>query len=54
VVELKKPRRPAPEDKGNRLSPEELGRLAKQLAAAKDPKKAVRLKERLARGFYGN
>ena len=41
------------EGKGNRLSPEELGLLAKQLAAASDPIEAARLKERLARGFYG-
>jgi hypothetical protein len=39
--------------KGNRLSPEELGLLAEQLAAASDPVEAARLKERLTRGFYG-
>ena len=39
--------------KGNRLSPEELGELAEQLAACSDPAEAARLKERLTRGFYG-
>jgi hypothetical protein len=37
----------------SRLSPEELGLLAKRLAAASDPVEAARLKERLTRGFYG-
>jgi hypothetical protein len=41
------------EGKGNRLSPQELGLLAKQLASASDPAEAARLKERLMRGFYG-
>jgi len=41
------------EGKGNRLSPEELGLLAKELAAASDPVDAARIKERLTRGFYG-
>ena len=41
------------EGKGNRLSPEELGLLAKALAAASDPIEAARIKERLTRGFYG-
>jgi len=41
------------EGKGNRLSPEELGLLAKQLARASNPVEAARLKERLTRGFYG-
>ena len=41
------------EGKGNRLSPEELGLLAKQLAAARDSAEAARIKERLTRGFYG-
>jgi hypothetical protein len=39
--------------KGNRLGPEELGLLAKQLAGASDPVEAARIKERLTRGFYG-
>lgn len=41
------------EGKGNRLSPKELGLLAKRLAAASDPIEAARIKERLTRGFYG-
>jgi hypothetical protein len=41
------------EGKGNRLSPEELGLLSKQLAVASDPVAAAKLKERLTRGFYG-
>jgi hypothetical protein len=39
--------------KGNRLSPDELGSLAEQLAAAANPAEAARIKERLTRGFYG-
>ena len=41
------------EGKGHRLSPEELGVLAKALAAASDATDAARIKERLTRGFYG-
>lgn len=41
------------EGKGNLLSPEELGILAKQLASASEPIEAARIKERLTRGFYG-
>jgi len=41
------------EGKGNRLGPEELGLLAKRLAAASDAIEAARIKERLTRGFYG-
>lgn len=41
------------ERKGNRLSPEELGLLAKELAAAPNPAEAARIRERLTRGFYG-
>ena len=41
------------EGKGNRLGPEELGRLAKRLAAASNPVEAAQIKERLTRGFYG-
>ncbi len=41
------------EGKGNRLSPEELGLLSKELASAVDPSEAARIKERLTRGFYG-
>ncbi len=41
------------EGKGNRLGPEELGLLAKRLAASSNPTEAARIKERLTRGFYG-
>ena len=41
------------EGKGNRLTSEELGLLAKQLASASDPIDAARVKERITRGFYG-
>lgn len=41
------------EGKGQQLSPEELGALAKRLAAATDTKEAARLRERITRGFYG-
>ena len=41
------------EGRGNRLSPEELGLLAEQLAAAPDAASAARVRERLTRGFYG-
>ena len=41
------------EGKGNRLSPEELGLLAKELASAPDAIGAARIKERLTRGYYG-
>jgi len=35
------------------LSPEELGRLAKQMVEAKEPVEADRLQEEIVRGFYG-
>jgi hypothetical protein len=41
------------EGKASRLGPKELGRLAKELASSSDEAHAARLKERLARGFYG-
>src|SRR5262249_3532746 len=41
------------EGKGNRLSPEELGLLAKRLAGASNPIEAARIRERITRGFYG-
>jgi hypothetical protein len=41
------------EGRGNRLNPEELGLLAKDLAAAPDAAEAARIRERLTRGFYG-
>jgi hypothetical protein len=41
------------EGKGARLGPDELGLLAKQLAGARTPVEAARIRERLTRGFYG-
>ena len=52
-VSLETPELASLEGKGNRLTPEELGLLAKRLAAAKDSSEAARLRERIARGFYG-
>jgi hypothetical protein len=37
-----------------RLSPKELGLLAKRLASARDAREAARIKERITRGFYGH
>jgi hypothetical protein len=37
-----------------RLSPEELGPLAKKLMNAENPKAAARLRESITRGFYGS
>jgi len=42
------------EGRGQALSSRELGLLAKKLAGARDPVEAARLKERIARGFYGS
>jgi hypothetical protein len=39
--------------KGIRLGPDELGFLAKRLAAASNRVEAARIKERLTGGFYG-
>jgi hypothetical protein len=52
-VSLETPELAALEGKGNKLSPEELGLLARKLAASKDANEAARLRERLTRGFYG-
>jgi hypothetical protein len=52
-VALETPELAVLEGKGNRLGPEELGLLAKRLAAASNPVEAARIKERLTRGFYG-
>jgi hypothetical protein len=41
------------EGQGHRLSPEELGVLAKRLAKTSDAREAAELRERLTRGFYG-
>lgn len=52
-VSLETPELAALEGKGNRLSPEELGLLARKLAATKDASEAAQLRERMTRGFYG-
>lgn len=52
-VSLETPEFSMLESKGAKLSPEELGLLARQLAATSDPVEAARLRERLTRGFYG-
>jgi hypothetical protein len=52
-VELQTPELVSLEAKGHRLSPEELGPLAKRLADTKNPKEAARLRESITRGFYG-
>jgi hypothetical protein len=36
-----------------RLSPEELGELARRMVEAEDPAEADRLQEEVVRGFYG-
>jgi len=36
-----------------RLTPDELGQLAKRMVEAKDPAEADRLQEQIVRGFYG-
>jgi hypothetical protein len=41
------------EGQGNRLNSEELGILAKDLAAALDRAEAAHIRKRLTRGFYG-
>ncbi len=52
-VELETPELVSLEAKGQRLSPKELGLLAKKLANAKNPAEAARLRESITRGFYG-
>lgn len=52
-VSLETPELVVLESKGKKLTPEELGLLAKELAGASSPAEAARLKERLTRGFYG-
>jgi hypothetical protein len=52
-VELETPELASLEAKGHRLSPEELGILAKRLPEAKSPEEAARLREVITRGFYG-
>jgi len=41
-------------DKNRQLSPDELGKLAKQMVEARDPAEADRLKKEIMRGFYGS
>jgi hypothetical protein len=52
-VELETPELVALEAKGHRLSPAELGVLAKKLANTKNPNEAARIRESITRGFYG-
>lgn len=52
-VTLETPELSALEAQAHKLSPEELGLLARRLASAKDTGEAARLREQLARGFYG-
>ena len=52
-VELETPELSSLEAQGCRLSPEELGLLAKKLANAKNPEEAARVRELITRGFYG-
>ncbi len=40
-------------DENRQLSPDDLGKLARQMVEAKDPVEADRLKEEIVRGFYG-
>ena len=37
-----------------KLTPEELGRLAEEMANTRDRKRAEELKEEIVRGFYGS
>ncbi len=52
-VELETPELVSLEAKGQRLSPKELGLLAKKLASTRNPSEAARLRESITRGFYG-
>ena len=52
-VTLETPELSALEAEAYKLSPEELGLLAQQLSSTTDAREAGRLRERLARGFYG-
>ena len=52
-VTLETPELASLESRASKLSPEELGLLAKKLAQSSDPLEAAKLKERLTRGFYG-
>lgn len=52
-VTLETPELASLESRGRKLSPKELGLLARKLAESSDPVDSAKLKERLARGFYG-
>jgi len=52
-VELETPELVSLEAQGHRLSPEEIGLLAKKLANAKSSEEAARVRELITRGFYG-
>jgi hypothetical protein len=52
-VELETPELVSLEAKGHRLSPVDLGQLAKRLAKTKNPEAAARIRESITRGFYG-
>jgi hypothetical protein len=50
---LETPELAALDSKSLCLGPEELGLLARELDAARDPKEAACLRQRITRGFYG-
>jgi hypothetical protein len=52
-VALETPELSVLEAEAHTLSPQEVSALAKRLAATKDAAEAARLREQLARGFYG-
>jgi len=52
-VELETPELGSLEAQGQRLSPAELGLLAKKLAKSRTPEEAAQLRESITRGFYG-
>ena len=52
-VTLETPELSSLESRASKLSPKELGVLAKKLSQTSKPGEAARLKERLTRGFYG-
>ena len=52
-VMLETPELSSLESRASKLSPKELGALAKKLSQTSNPEEVARLKERLTRGFYG-
>jgi hypothetical protein len=52
-VSLETPELGVLESKAALMTPKELGQLGDKLARCEDPEEAERVKERLARGFYG-